>query len=71
MSQHCKDLLLWMLEAEPEERPSAKQCLGHAWFQCDKQILQDLLQYNQDMCSSRRNSSDGVSKRSHRSLNNS
>jgi serine/threonine protein kinase len=32
MSPLCKDLLLQMLEAEPEDRPTAKQCLSHQWF---------------------------------------
>lgn len=44
--------MMWMLEAEPEDRPTAKQALRHHWFKCDKQVLRDLLLYNSVVCSS-------------------
>lgn len=54
MSTQCRDLLIWMLEADPEERPSAKQAIGHQWFKCDKQVLRDLILYNSIVCSDRK-----------------
>lgn len=44
--------MMWMLEAEPDDRPTAKQALRHHWFKCDKQVLRDLLLYNSVICSS-------------------
>ena len=31
-SKTCQDLLMWMIEADPEDRPSAKESLKHDWF---------------------------------------
>ena len=54
MSPLCKDLLLQMLEADPEDRPTAKQCLSHQWFKQDKEIIKDLLEYNEKVTSKRK-----------------
>ena len=56
MSSQCRDLLIWMLEATPNERPTAKQALTHSWFKCDKQVLRDLLLYNSIVCSHNKDS---------------
>jgi serine/threonine protein kinase len=45
-SHHCKDLVTWMLERDPEERPTPKEALKHPWFKCDKEILKNLLSMN-------------------------
>ncbi len=45
-SHHCKDLVTWMLEVDPEERPTPKEALKHPWFKCDKDILKNLLNMN-------------------------
>ncbi len=45
-SHHCKDLVTWMLEKDPLERPSPKEALKHAWFKSDKAILKNLLSVN-------------------------
>jgi serine/threonine protein kinase len=46
VTHHCKDLVMWMLEKDPEDRPDPKKALKHPWFQCDKSILKDLLLMN-------------------------
>jgi serine/threonine protein kinase len=38
-SKQCQDLLCWMLEPDPEVRPSAKKALKHPWFQEDKVVI--------------------------------
>lgn len=43
ISELGRDLLMWLLEADPEDRPSAKEALKHDWFQEDKAIITDLL----------------------------
>ncbi len=45
-SHHCKDLVLWMLEKDPEDRPTPKEALKHQWFKCDKEVLKNLLSIN-------------------------
>jgi serine/threonine protein kinase len=50
ISTQCRDLMMWMLEADPEDRPTAKQALRHHWFKCDKQVIKDLLSYNEVIC---------------------
>ncbi len=54
MSAQCRDLMLWMLEADPDNRATAKQALKHHWFKCDKDVLRDLLKYNEVLCSPNR-----------------
>lgn len=49
-SKTCQDLLMWMIEADPEDRPSAKESLKHDWFQQDKDIIMNLLKQNNLMC---------------------
>ena len=43
--------MFWMIEAEPENRPSAKQALKHPWFTIDKHIIKELLAVNTLICS--------------------
>lgn len=43
VTHHCRDLIKWMLEVNPEERPTPKQALKHPWFKCDKVVLKNLL----------------------------
>lgn len=33
ISQECRKVVTWMLEYEPKDRPSAKEALGHSWFE--------------------------------------
>ena len=40
-----------MLEKNPDQRPSAKEALGHLWFKQDEKILQELLLMNNIVCS--------------------
>jgi serine/threonine protein kinase len=40
-----------MIEAEPENRPTAKQALKHPWFTHDKHIIKELLAVNTLICS--------------------
>jgi serine/threonine protein kinase len=40
----CRDLVLWMLVMDPEDRPTPKEALKHEWFRCDKANLKNLLQ---------------------------
>jgi hypothetical protein len=35
-----------MLEADPEDRPSASEAIKHKWFSEDKQVLKTLLKNN-------------------------
>ena len=42
---------MWMIEVDPINRPSAKQALKHPWFTQDKQIIKDLLNINDLICS--------------------
>lgn len=46
--------MMWMIEANPQDRPTAKQALKHPWFTQDKQILKDLLHINDLICSQAR-----------------
>jgi serine/threonine protein kinase len=32
LSRDAKDLIRWMLSVDPERRPSAKEAMGHRWF---------------------------------------
>lgn len=50
VSTHCQELLVAMLKQDPEQRLSATEALGHSWFQCDKDIIRDLIQLNEFMC---------------------
>ncbi len=45
-SHPCKDLVTWMLEKDPEDRPTPKEALKHEWFKCDKEVLKNLLSIN-------------------------
>jgi serine/threonine protein kinase len=49
LSEHCQDLLMWLLEADPEDRPTAKEALNHDWFQEDKDVIRELLQQNKSL----------------------
>ena len=49
-SPQCRDLMMWMIEADPMDRPTPKQALKHPWFTQDKQILKDLLKINNIIC---------------------
>ena len=40
-----------MLQSDPEKRPTAAQALEHDWFKCDRQIIGELLNVNQAICS--------------------
>jgi len=51
ISTQCRDLMMWMLESGPDDRPTAKQALRHHWFKCDRHVIRDLLIYNQVMVS--------------------
>lgn len=42
---------MWMLEGEPDKRPTAGEALMHEWFKCDKDILKQLLRANDIICS--------------------
>ena len=35
VSEPCRELIMWMLEADPGLRPSAKEALLHSWFKKD------------------------------------
>jgi serine/threonine protein kinase len=48
-THHCKDLVTWMLEVDPEDRPTPKEALKHSWFKCDKDVLKNLLNMNDKM----------------------
>jgi serine/threonine protein kinase len=45
-THQCKDLVSWMLERDPDDRPTPKEALKHEWFKCDKDILKNLLNMN-------------------------
>ena len=49
-SPQCKDLLLKMVEKNPKNRPTAKECLMHPWFEQDMAVLQQLLDINNIVC---------------------
>jgi serine/threonine protein kinase len=36
----------WMLEKDPDDRPTPKEALKHPWFKCDKEVLKNLLTMN-------------------------
>ena len=40
-----------MLQQDPEKRPTAAQALEHEWFKCDEQVINQLLNVNQAICS--------------------
>lgn len=46
---------MWMLEADPDKRPSAKESLMHEWFKCDKAVLKELLRANDILCTTNNN----------------
>lgn len=50
ITPQCKDLLLKMLQADPDNRPSAHEALSHEWFCCDKVVLNKLLLLNDLVC---------------------
>lgn len=37
---------MWMLEKDPEDRPTTRDALKHPWFKEDKSIIKDLLMQN-------------------------
>lgn len=39
LSEHCKELVLWMLNLEPGNRPTAKEALLHPWFKSDEGVI--------------------------------
>ncbi len=46
-----QDLLFWLLNSDPEKRPTAAEALQHDWFKNDKNIINDLLNVNNMICS--------------------
>ena len=32
VSEDAKDLVAWMLTADPDQRPTCEEALGHVWF---------------------------------------
>lgn len=52
-SPQCRDLIMLMLEADPDKRPTAKEALMHEWFKCDKDILKELLRANNILCTNK------------------
>lgn len=49
-SKNCKDLLICMLNSNPDQRPTASEALAHPWFNNEKDIIRDLLIMNEVMC---------------------
>jgi len=49
-SPHCRDLIYWMIEVDPEDRPTPKEALKHPWFTQDKLIIKELLAVNNLIC---------------------
>lgn len=43
VTKPCNELIMWMLEQDPGDRPTAKQALMHTWFKNDQDIIQELL----------------------------
>jgi serine/threonine protein kinase len=43
VSEPCRDLIMWMLDSDPGNRPSAKDALMHSWFKNDSEIIKELL----------------------------
>ena len=41
ISEEAKDLMMKLIEVDPEERLSAAQALQHAWFQGDKELCRE------------------------------
>ena len=41
---------MWMLEIDPDNRPTPKEALKHPWFKCDIGILKRLLKMNTLIC---------------------
>ena len=48
VSSECKQLLQWMLQPNPSQRPSAEQCIQHKWFSKDREALQGSLFINKN-----------------------
>ncbi|TNV86407.1 hypothetical protein FGO68_gene4970 [Halteria grandinella] len=48
VSAECKSLLCSMLNVNPDQRPSAEECINHAWFQKDREALQNSLFINKN-----------------------
>jgi serine/threonine protein kinase len=62
-SPQCQDLLMKMLDADPDHRPSAKEALEHEWFKQDKEILKELLIINDIMCTNSKKLSSVMSRK--------
>lgn len=48
VSRECVDILKLMVTPEPDQRPSAEQCLHHAWFAKDREALDNSLMINKN-----------------------
>jgi serine/threonine protein kinase len=48
VGQECILLLCWMLETRPELRPTTEDCLKHAWFEQDREALEQSLFLNKN-----------------------
>eukprot|EP00347_Sterkiella_histriomuscorum_P008850 403343501 len=46
VSEDSKNLLKWMLNKQPESRPSTEECLNHQWFQHDREALKHSIWIN-------------------------
>ncbi|CDW79552.1 serine threonine protein kinase [Stylonychia lemnae] len=51
ISNQARDLLMKILQPNPDKRLTARQALEHPWFSADYQILQQALQINAWLCS--------------------
>ena len=52
--------MFWMLQTEPSKRPTAKEVLSLRWFNCDQQVLSNLLVVNDMICGGEKISQDGA-----------
>ncbi len=50
LSADCVNLLHRMLAVNPDQRPSAEEALQHPWFKQDKEIISDLIAFNEALC---------------------
>lgn len=62
ISPQCREVLMKMLEADPANRPSAKEALDLEWFKQDKEILKELLIINDIMCTNSKKLSSVLSR---------
>eukprot|EP00347_Sterkiella_histriomuscorum_P004964 403358413 len=49
LSHECQDLVMSMLESDPQSRITCKNALKHPWFKKEKQALLEALQINKDI----------------------